>query len=69
MDGVTVTVTVTVEFLMNLGVWGNACEVLGINPWAANEGLASTTDTLTMTLDQAHKIGLAGLLGEQREGR
>lgn len=51
-------VRITVRELLDLDRWSDACEVAGINVWAVNEGQMSSTDTLTLTHEQAWKLNL-----------
>lgn len=42
--------------------WGmsdKVCEVLGVNPWCLNEGLATKEDTIGVTESQARQIGIS----------
>lgn len=52
------TMNVAVSWLMGRGVWDEVCDLLGINPWAVNEGLMDSAETLTLTLDQAVRLGI-----------
>lgn len=47
----------TPKELMDAGVWDSACDVLGYNPYAVNEGLPSDHE-ITISADQAIEIGL-----------
>jgi hypothetical protein len=39
--------------------WIHACEVLGLNEWCINEGLADENDEITLTEEQAKEIGIS----------
>ena len=56
VDGIQVTVTAR-ELLDRL-VWDRACDMLGLNPWAVNEGRMDSGERLTFTLEQARELGL-----------
>lgn len=49
---------VTVRELMDLGLWIEVCDELGINEWAVNEGRMSSSEEVEMTLEQALAVGL-----------
>lgn len=51
-------VTVTARELLDRLVWTEACEMLGLNEWAVNEGRMSADDTVALTVEQADKLGL-----------
>ena len=51
-------ITLTVDELMDKDLWIEACELLGINEWAVNEGLMDSDEELTFTEEQAHKLGI-----------
>lgn len=38
--------------------WGEVCEVVGLNEWCLNEGLADREDEVELTPEEAKKIGL-----------
>lgn len=44
--------------LQDKGVWEQACEMLGLNEWCINEGLALSDDEITLTEEQGKKLGL-----------
>lgn len=48
---------VTAGELMDRGVWLEACDELGINEWTVNEGRMDRDDEVSLTLEQAAKIG------------
>ena len=52
------TITVTARELLDRGVWTEACELLGINEWAVNEGLMDPGDEIILTVNQAKQLGL-----------
>jgi len=51
-------VKVTLQELMDNYDWDKACEVLGLNPWCINEGLATGDDEEEITEKQAREIGI-----------
>jgi hypothetical protein len=51
-------VTVTARELLDRLVWDRACDMLGLNPWAVNEGQMDSGERLTFTLEQAQTLGL-----------
>ena len=53
-----IQVTVTARELLDRYVWDQACDMLGLNRWAMNEGLMDSSDRVTLTLDQARTLGL-----------
>ena len=38
--------------------WDYICEKYGINPWCMNEGLASSSDEIEISLEDARYIGI-----------
>jgi len=38
--------------------WDKFCEVMGINPWCLNEGLARREDVIWFTIDEAKQCGI-----------
>lgn len=42
--------------LMELGYWGDACEVKGINEYAVNEGLMDSEEEITFNMDEIWKL-------------
>jgi len=52
------TITVSFGEILDHGLWDDFCELKGLNPWILNEGMASDTETVTLTLEEAKKIGL-----------
>ena len=55
-------ILITARELLDKGLWIKACNVLGINEWAINEGLMNSFDTITITAEQAKEIGLVNKL-------
>jgi len=51
-------IVVTAQELLDKGLWGDACELLGLNEWAVNEGLMDSDEELTLTEEQAKTLGL-----------
>lgn len=56
--GSTVEVTVTAGELMDRYIWTRACDLIGFNSWAVNEGQMDRDERLTFTLEQARELGL-----------
>jgi len=56
--GGTMNITITAAELQDLGIWAEACEELGINPYAVNEGLMNPDEELTLTEFQAQRLKL-----------
>lgn len=48
----------TARELMDKYLWDEACEELGMNRWAVNEGLRDPYEHITLTQEQAVRIGL-----------
>jgi hypothetical protein len=51
-------ITVTAGELLDRCVWDQARDMLGLNPWAVNEGLMDRSERVTLTLEQARTLGL-----------
>jgi hypothetical protein len=51
-------IIITAREALNRGIWDDVCELKGINPWALNEGLMSSKDEITLTQEEAKKLGL-----------
>jgi hypothetical protein len=51
-------VAATAGSLLDKGAWEQACDMLGLNPWAVNEGLLDRDERLTFTIEQARELGL-----------
>lgn len=51
-------ITITVNELMNRGLWLQACRLLGIDEYAVNEGRLHMETTLELTEEQAKELGL-----------
>lgn len=52
-----IVMTVTLGLLMDAGNWTKACDLLGLNPWCMNEGLADRNTTQGLTRSQATALG------------
>lgn len=53
------TISMTYRAFANrFGMTDKACEIVGLNPYCLNEGQVSETDSLTITLSQAKKLGM-----------
>lgn len=55
-----IIVTTTPRELMDKGCWIEACTLTGINEWAVKEGLMDSSDEITLTQEQAEKLGFLG---------
>jgi len=53
-----IIVKVSTQELINLGIWEIACDVLGMNVWAVNEGLMDSDEIITLSQWQAQELGL-----------
>ncbi len=51
-------VSVTAEELIDRGVWDEVCELKGLNPWCVNEGLMDSDEYITLSLEEAQKLGI-----------
>jgi hypothetical protein len=51
-------IVVSVDDLMDRGVWEQACDLLGISVWAVNEGQIDAGEHLMLTPEQARTLGL-----------
>jgi hypothetical protein len=51
-------VTTTPTELINRLAWNEACDMLGISVWAVNEGQMDSGEEITLTEEQATKLGL-----------
>lgn len=39
--------------------WDKFCALKDLNPWILNEGIANSSDKVTLSLEECAKIGLA----------
>ena len=53
-----INMKLTLRELLHNYDWDKACEVLGLNPWCINEGLASGDEEQEITDEQAREIGI-----------
>ncbi len=51
-------VLITGRELLDRGIWDRACDLLGLNVWAINEGQMSSAEELTLTEGQAQELGI-----------
>jgi len=51
-------IIITADEAINLGLWAKLCEVKGLNPWAISEGIIVGHYEITLTEEEANKIGL-----------
>jgi hypothetical protein len=51
-----VKVIVTPRELFDRHIWTEACDLLGINSWAVNEGQMDSGEAITLTEDQAAQL-------------
>lgn len=51
-------IKITINDLLDKGIWQEACEILGFNEWAVNEGLLDGDDIVTLTEEQARTLRL-----------
>lgn len=57
------------EELLNRLRWDEACEILGIGQWAVAEGQMDLHEEITLTEEQAARLGLAPVQTEQSPQR
>lgn len=55
---VDLAVITSPRILMDKGVWMEACDLLGLNSWAVNEGFMDSHEKILLTNSQAKKLGL-----------
>ena len=53
-----ITVRISAQELLDSGKWEIACDVLGINVWAVNEGLMDSDEIITLSQWEAQELGL-----------
>lgn len=53
-----ITVQITARELIEKGLWVEACELIGVNEYAVNEGMMESDEKLTLTEEQARQLGL-----------
>lgn len=51
-------ITITVKEICDRHLWQEACDVLGINEWSLNEGRIDYDEVLSVSDEQARKLGL-----------
>ena len=51
-------ITITVKEICDKHLWEEACDILGINEWSLNEGQIDYDEILTVSEEQARKLGL-----------
>jgi len=59
-------VLITGRELLDRGVWDQACDMLGMNVWAINEGQMDSTEELTLTEEQAQELGILPKATDER---
>ena len=57
-DGSTMTIDITLEQIIDNADWDKFCELKGYNPWCINEGIATGSKVVTLTLEEAEEIDL-----------
>jgi hypothetical protein len=53
-----VTITITAREALDRGIWDDLCELKGFCIWAVNEGLMESSDSISLTEDEAEQLGL-----------
>jgi hypothetical protein len=51
---------VTAGELMDRDLWDKACDLLGLTPWAVNEGMLDSSTPIELTEAQARELDLMG---------
>ncbi len=51
-------IVMTAAELIERGLWTQASDLLGIHPYAINEGRMGRDDEVTLTQEQAEKLGI-----------
>jgi hypothetical protein len=51
-------ILITARELMDRAIWDEASNLLGINPYAVNEGRMDSSEELTLTEEQAQQLGI-----------
>lgn len=51
-------IQITLREIMDKGCWDSFCELKGWNEWCVAEGLASSDETVTLSIDECKQIGL-----------
>jgi hypothetical protein len=51
-------ILITVGELLDRSLWTQACQIVGINEWAINEGQMSRDEQIRLTEDQAAQLDL-----------
>ena len=51
-------IVVTPRELLDLGIWIEFCEMMGVNEWAVNEGRVDVYDEFYLNEEQAQQLGL-----------
>ena len=54
----TLKVTLTANEAIDKGLWDEICEMKGWNPWIVNEGRMDGEEEITLTPEQARKLGI-----------
>lgn len=54
------TIQTTIGELIELGVWGDLCGLRGNDPYVVAEGRADEDTEVTLTKEEAVKIGIIG---------
>jgi len=52
-----ITVTLTADEAIDLGIWDDLCKMKGISIWAVNEGMSSDHE-FTLTKEETFDLGL-----------
>ena len=55
-------IIITADEAIKQGIWEELCKLKGINPWIINEGIAKPTVEITLTLEEAQKLRIQGIV-------
>jgi hypothetical protein len=50
-------ISISLGELLDKGLWDKFCKLKGWNDWCINEGLASSDDVVTLTIEEYKQIG------------
>lgn len=60
-------IIITAQEALDKHVWGELCDLKGINPWAINEGLMQPSHEIHLTLEEAQSLGIIKAEGRKEE--
>lgn len=53
-----ITVTLTANEAVEMGIWDELCKMKGMSVWAMNEGTVSGDHEFTLTKEETYDLGL-----------